>query len=325
MVSFFKDKSAVSVFWLIIICCGLHVYSLIHPPVLSISQGEGFFYYLLQPFENLQPYTISVIYILLIFLLALQINFVCNDLQLLSKQSYTPALAFVLLSALLPAFNTISAALLSCSIFTWILYSACRLYNKPNAKSSIYDLGFLTAVSIILYYPLLPLALIVFIIFIVIRPFKLNEFFILLFGILTPFYLLISYLFLKGELSLLPLPRQLFDFYIIIKPQMPLIIITIAVAAGITIWSMLVVQQTGTRELIQVRKSWALVGILLIFLIPGILFIHNAWPLALFIAMVPASCYIGFAFGSIPRNVIPVVFFWLLIGLSIYNNWFAKY
>ena len=114
--------------------------------------NEGFFYYLLQPFTNLQPYTISVIYIVLVFLMALQINFICNDLQLLPKQSYTPALAFILLSALLPVFNTISPALLSCNFFTWVLYSACKLYNKQNARTAIYNLGIFSSSQYQLYF-----------------------------------------------------------------------------------------------------------------------------------------------------------------------------
>ena len=325
MVSFFKDKSAVSVFWLIILCCGLHVYSLINAPQLNVSVNEGFFYYLLQPFANLQPYTLSVIYVLLIFLIALQLNFVVNELNLLSKQSYTPALAFILLSALLPVFNHVSAALLSCNFLIWIFYSACRLYNAPNAKSSIYNIGLITGVSIILYYAMMPLAIIVLLSFLIIRSFRANELFILLFGILTPFYFLVTCLFLKGNLKLLPLPQQLFNISFNGKPQFSLTIITLAIAALTTLWAMVTVQQTGSRELIQVRKSWTLAGVFLIFYIPAIFFVRQAYPSAVLIAMIPAACYISYAFGSTSRSIIPTIIFWLFVGLSIYNNWFAKY
>lgn len=325
MVSFFKDKSAVSVFWLIIVCCGLHVFSLIHAPQLIINANEGFLYYLLKPFENLQPYTLSVIYVLIIFLVALQLNFAVNELHLLPKPSYTPALAFVLLSALLPAFNQISAALLSCNFMIWIFYSTCRLYNAQNAKSSIYNLGLITGISIILYYAMMPLVVIVLISFLIIRSFRPNEIFILIFGILTPFYILISYLFLKDELKLLPSSTQLFNLYFISKPQFLLPFITLVVTALITAWAMLVVQQTGSRELIQVRKSWTLAAMFLILFIPAIFLVQQAYPAAVLVAMVPAACYIGFAFGSTTRSIIPVIFFWLFVGLSIYNNWFAKY
>jgi len=325
VVSFFKDKSAVSVFWLIILCCGLHVYSLINAPQLNVSVNEGFFYYLLKPFANLQPYTLSVIYVLLIFLIALQLNFVVNELNLLSKQSYTPALAFVLLSALVPVFNHVSAALLSCNFLIWIFYSACRLYNASNAKASIYNIGLITGISIILYYAMMPLAIIVLLSFLIIRSFRANELFILLFGLLTPFYFLIAGLFLKGNLKFLPLPQQIFNIYFNSSPQFSLISITLIVAALVTLWAMITVQQTGSRELIQVRKSWTLAGVFLIFHIPAIFFVRQAYPSAVLIAMIPAACYIGYAFGSASRSIIPTIIFWLFVGLSIYNNWFAKY
>jgi hypothetical protein len=325
VVSFFKDKSAVSVFWLIILCCGLHAYSLINAPQLNVSVNEGFFYYLLQPFANLQPYTLSVIYVLLIFLLALQLNFVVNDLNMLAKQSYTPALAFVLLSALLPAFNQVSAALLSCNFFIWIFYSACRLYNAPNAKTSIYNIGLITGIAIILYYAMMPLVIIVLLAFFIIRPFRANELFILLFGILTPFYFLITCLFLKGNLKLLPQPQQLFNINFNSKPQFSITIITLAAAAVTTIWAMFAVKQTGNRELIQVRKSWTLAGVFLIFFISAIVFVQQAYPSAILVAMIPAACYTGYAFSSTSRSIIPTIIFWLFVGLCIYNNWFAKY
>ncbi len=325
MVSFFKDKSAVSVFWLIIVCCGLHVFSLINEPQLNISANEGFFYFLLKPFSNLQPYTLSVIYVLIIFLIALQLNFAVNELHLLVKPSYTPALAFILLSALLPVFNQISAALLSCNFMIWIFYSACRLYNAPNAKSSIYNLGLITGISVILYYAMMPLVIIVLLSFLIIRSFRANELFILIFGILTPFYFLMSYLFLAGDLKLLPLPAQLFNLYFITKPTFLLHVITLAVATLITAWAMVVVQKTSSRELIQVRKSWTLAAIFLILFVPAIFLVQQAYPSAVLIAMVPAAFYIGFAFGSTSRSIIPTIIFWLFVGLSIYNNWFAKY
>ncbi len=325
MVSFFKDKSAVSVFWLIVLCCGLHAYSLLNAPLLNVSVNEGFFYYVLQPFTNLQPYTLSIIYVLLVFLIALQLNFVVNELNMLTKQSYTPALAFVLLSALLPVFNQISPALLSCNFFIWIFYSACRLYNAPNAKTAIYNIGLVTGISIILYYAMMPLAIIVLLSFLIIRSFRANELFILLFGILTPFYFLIACLFLKGNLKLLPLPQQLFNISFNSKPQFSITIITLAVAALTTLWAMLVVQQTGSRELIQVRKSWTLAAVFLLFFIPAIVFVQQAYPSAIFVAMIPAACYIGYAFSSTARSIIPTIIFWLFVGLCIYNNWFAKY
>ena len=326
MVSFFKDKSAVSVFWLIIVCCGLHVYSLINAPQLNFSPQQGLFYYVLQPLTNLHPYTLSVLYVLLVFLTALQLNFAVSELHLLTKQSYTPALAFVLLSALVPQFNQLSAALLSCSFIVWIIFSVCRLYNKNNAGTAIFNLGLLTATSVIFYYPMLPLIIGVLIGFIIIRSFNINEFFVLIFGLITPLYFLICILFLNDNFSFLPQPEKLFNIYFNIqtfRPQ-PLTIVTIAATIFILFWAIVVVKQNSNRELIQVRNSWNILILLLVFFIPSLFFIQNALPSALLVALVPAACFIGFAFGSASRSIIPTIFFWLLVGLNIYNNWFAK-
>lgn len=195
MISFFKDKSAVAVFWLIILSFGLHIYSLINPPPLASSINEGFFYYIMRPFQNLEAYTLSMLYVFIVFLLALQINFIINDLRMLPKQSYTTAVAFLLLSASLPAFNQISPALLACNLLIWIIYGACRLYNAHNGKTSIYNLGLLTGTGVVLYYPMLPVIIVIMLALAIMRPFRVTEWFVLLFGILTPIYFLVSYLF----------------------------------------------------------------------------------------------------------------------------------
>jgi hypothetical protein len=323
VISLFKDRSAVSVFWLIIICFGLHTNSLLNPPQVVISPADGFFYYILSPLQIAQPYFISLLYILLIFLLALQLNFILNVLHMYPKQSYTAALAFLLFSALLPQFNVISAALFACNLFIWILYSACKLYAAPNPKTSIYNFGLLCGLCVVLYYPSLPLVLIALLALIIIRPFRLNEWFVLCFGLITPAYFLATYFFLTNRLSMLPQPQQVFN--LIKLPVPPVItIVTLVTAAVVTVWGVLAVQSSGANVLIQVRKSWTVLLVALIFILPVVFLINGAFPLILLLAMLPAAAYTGFAFAN-SRNILPVIFFWVLIGLVIYNNWFAKY
>ncbi|HEX5154528.1 MAG TPA: DUF6427 family protein [Parafilimonas sp.] len=323
MVSFFKDKSAVAVFWLVLVCFGLHVHSLVTPPQVTISPADGFFYYVLNPLRNADTYFASLLYVFIIFVLALQLNFVLNSLHMFPRPSFTPALAFVLLSALLPAFNDISSALFACNFVIWILYQACKLYAAPNAKTSIFNLGLLAGLSVVLYYPSLPLILIIIIALAIIRPFNLNEWFVLFFGAITPAYFLIIYLFLTDKFSLLPLPRAVFD--LVKLPLQPFSIITsLIVAALVIIWGIFSVKNSRGNVLIQVRKSWAVFFASLLLFIPVVFFMNGAYPSVLLLAAIPAACYTGFAFAG-NRNIVPVVFFWVLAGLAVYNNWFAKY
>ena len=239
------------------------------------------------------------------------------------RPSFTPALAFVLFSALLPAFNDISSALFACNFVIWILYQACKLYAAPNAKTSIFNLGLLAGLSVVLYYPSLPLVFIVIVALAIIRPFNLNEWFVLFFGIITPAYFLIVYLFLTDKFSLLPLPKEVFD--LLKLPLQPSFIITSLVVTALTIiWGLFSVKNSRGKVLIQVRKSWSVFFASLLLFIPVVFFMNGAYPSALLLVAVPAAGYTGFAFAS-NRNIVPVVFFWVLAGLAVYNNWFAKY
>lgn len=323
MVSLFKEKSPAAVFWLIVVCFGLHFFSLIEPPSVLIKPGDGFFYYILEPLLNVQAYSISLIYVLIIFLLALQLNFMMNILRMMPKQSYTPALAFLLFTALMPQLNAVTPALFACNLFIWILFGAARLYAAPNPKTSIYNFGLLVGLSIVLYFPSLPLVIIAFIALAIIRPFNIAEWFVLLFGILTPAYFLTGYLFLTNQFALLPPVQSLFNATSL--PLLPKLIIVSFVVAGLSVcWGIIAVQGSGKSVLIHVRKSWSVFLIALIFLLPALFFIVGAFPMLLYLLMVPAACYTGFAFAN-NRNIFPAVFFWLLLALDIYNNWLAKY
>lgn len=277
MISLFKERSAVSVFWLIVICFGLHLHSLITPPQIVVAPSDGFFYYLINPFKDADTYFSSLVYVLIIFLLALQINFVLSNLRMFPKPSYTPALAFIIFSALIPAFNVINAALFACILLTWILYSACKLYAAHNSKTSIYNFGLLCGLSVILYFPLAPLIIIAFIALAIIRSFHVNEWFVLFFGLITPAYFLTGYLFLTDQFNLVPAPHELFD---IIKPPLQplLVIISLFTASIATVWGIFLVRNLGGNVLIQVRKGWSVFLVTLLLIIPVIFFIKGAFP-----------------------------------------------
>jgi len=323
VVSFFRDKSPAAIFWLIIICFALHLNSLLNPPQIVIQPIDGFFYYLLQPLQNADAYFASLLYVIMIFLLALQLNFMLNSLHMLPKPTYTPALAFILFTGLLPSLNMITPALFACNLCIWILYRACKLYAAPNPKTAIYNFGLLNGLCAILYYPALPFLIIALFALMIMRSFKPTEWFVLLFGILTPAYFLGGYLFLTGQLHLLPQLQQVFA--LIQLPVQPLlIIISLCVAALATMWGFFSVQHSGGNALIQVRKSWSVFFVALIFTIPVLFFIKGAFPAAFLLAAIPAASYAGFALG-VNRNILPVIFFWILLGLSVYSNWFAVY
>ena len=134
----------------------------------------------------------------------------------------------------------------------------------------------------------------------------------------------VAILFLKDNLRVLPLPEQLLNLTVPALRELPILITTLALATIIVLFGVFSVQQ-DKRDVMQVRRSWNVVFVFLIFSIPGVLFIQHAWPTALLLVMVPASCYTGFSFSVSSRHIFATISFWALLALTIYNNWFANY
>ncbi len=322
MISFFKEKSTAAVIGLFIVSVSIRAFFWKHSPGIITTSGDGFIYYPLSQLSFLSGIALTFIYHLIIVLQALRLNYVLNDVRMFPKIAFTTALAYVILTALLPAWNNISSALIVNSMLIWLLHRLTKLYNTQQAKTLVYNIGLITGATILLYFPAFPLILVVFFALASFRPFRPNEWVILLIGILTPFYFLAGWLFLNDKLSLILQQLEIFRLYIIRPASILFTVITftivgIAIIAGIFMW-----QSNSGRMVIQVRKNWAILFVMLILLLPSIYFVNNAWPDALLLTAVPAAPFVSNTFLYPKRNLGPALLLWLLIALVVYNNWF---
>jgi hypothetical protein len=155
----------------------------------------------------------------------------------------------------------------------------------------------------------------------VVRPFNLAEWVILLMGVLLPYYFLAAFLFLKDELSTFPsylpylqwnLPLAKWSVMLIVSLSLLLII----VVAGLYFW-----QANNKRMVIQIRKNWGVMIVMLLILLPiPFIFLHAGIESA-FMALVPIAAFGGNTFSYTRRLVMPNLLFWLCVGVIIYNNW----
>ncbi len=95
-----------------------------------------------------------------------------------------------------------------------------------------------------------------------------------------------------------------------------LIVIGIQLIVGIFYW-----QQQQTRFIIQVRKYWGvlLLVLLLTFFQPIIFSVQALYASAIVIA--PMACFISFAYSTPKRLMVPNIFFWISVGIIVYNHW----
>lgn len=320
MVSFFKEKSTSAVFGLIFLCIILHAFFLNRPPVIITTKADGLLYYVLTPFSQLPSIVISILYHIIILVQALRINYVMNDTRMYQKPAFTVSLAYVMLTALMPEWNNITAALLANSMIIWLVFRLVKLYNMQQPKSLIYNIGLITGSTLLLYYPSAFVVPAVFFALGITRPFRVNEWFVLLLGIVTPVYFWTGYLFLTDQLNTISGVAALFHPHTITPANLKLTVIAFSAAGLLLIAGVVGWRTNNNRMVIQVRKMWSVLFFMFLLLLPVVFIMTNAWPVALLLACVPGAAFVSNAF-LYPKRLVSVLLFWIMAAVIVYVNW----
>lgn len=322
MVSIFREKSSVSVFWLIALSIVIHSHFIIAPPQVILSNHDGCLQGLLSPLTGLPSVVLVLLYHAIVIIQALRLSVVLNNLRMFPKQYFIPALCYLLLTALYPLWNNLTPSLLINFFVIWLFSLTAKLYSAPRPKPLIYNIGLLVGFISLLYPPALFFIVTSFFALLLLRAFRLNEWMILLLGIVTPVYLFAAVLFLNDNLNrfLALLPH--FHWHLLpIQNQSPLVITFIAgallIVSGIFAW-----QANVGKMVIQTRRCWSVIFFMFLFSIPLLFGISGEDMPALLLGMVPAAALSSNTFVYAKNNLIQTILFWLVVLAVIFNNWF---
>jgi len=322
VVFLFRDRSDINILFIIVLSFALHFHNWITPPMVIANESDGFLAYLLIHYIRPLPGIVLIfLFQLLIISQALRLNVLLSQLKMFQQISYLPAFVYVLLTATFPYWDVISSGLVANSLVIWILLKLLKLYDQNKPQTIEFNIGLIVGVSILLYEPIAILIPVVFFALTIIRPFKLTEWLVLLMGIVLPFYLLFAFVFLTQSD---PHFRQYFPKLDwknpLVQPEWNiisgLIVIGIQLAIGVFYW-----QQQQNRFIIQVRKYWGvlLLVLLLTFFQPVIFSVQALYASA--IVITPMACFISFAYSTPKRLMVPNILFWSSVGIIVYNHW----
>lgn len=322
MVSIFREKSTASVFWLVLLSIVAHGHFLVHPPEVIVAGRAATFFGFMTPLAALPDFALILLYHAIIIVQALRFNTVLNNLKMFPKQYFITALCYILLAALYPAWGNITPALLANFLIIWVFSLLCRLYSTNNAKPMIYNIGFITSVISILYFPAVFLVIVAFIAVGTLRAFRINEWMVLLLGIITPPYFIVVLLFLTNHL---PVMRSYFPIVqphgFTIKQNVPMIVTAVTglyiIIDGFLTWS-----ANSGKAVMQVRRSWGILLLMFLLSIPILFLVKEGNFNYLILGLLPAAAIASNTFIYSKSNLYQIVLFWVLIGVIIYNNWF---
>ena len=190
------------------------------------------------------------------------------------------------------------------------------LQNAVNPKTDIYNIALVFGLASIFFVPSIWLLPVLMLSMILSRPFRLNEWMLMIIGVLTPYYFFYAISFVAG--NRIETVDFLFRMY---KPSIRLafteslvyLLLIVLLAFGIYY-----VQFNMRRLLVQSRKTWSLLY-LWMFIGAIIPFLNRNFQFADFTFFLPAAAaFLSAFFYCQPKAWISTVLHWLLLGISIY-------
>ena len=323
MVSFFKGKTPSGVFRLIILSVAVHFSFFIAPPKVAVSPQDYLLHGLLSPIAGMPAVFIAVIYHVLIIVQALRINYLICNYRMFLNMNYTPAMCYVIFSALTPAWGNVSAALVANIMVALLIDMLMKLYYSQHPARSVFDCGLVAGLCVLVFPPACILILLMLIAVLILRPIRLNEIFSYFIGVTLPYYFLGGWLFLTGKLPLMKnyLPKIEWHFSLLNLNNKVYLLIAGAAVLFCVLLGFLFMQDRMARLVIAARKQWIIFTLSFLFLAISIPFVKNDdWIMALFVAMPAASAIAANVFYYAKPKALIAVLFWLLIIACIFNN-----
>ena len=326
MTGTFKANNPYNTFLLLVYGIVLKLPMFLHPVKPVPQQTDGFlFKELLVQLSNVGdklPAVYPLIAFVLLYTQAIIFNQLANGQRMMQKPNYLTAMAYLLITSLFKEWNVLSAPLIVNSLLVWVWARMAGLGNTKSVTSTLFNIGIAIGVSTFFYFPSIAFAVLVIFGLVVTRPFKLAEWLLCLFGIITPYYFLLSYVFLTDKWKGYKLPGIAFSLPKFYESRWALAAIIIVLFA--TVVGLFYIRQNFLRQLVQTRKSWNLV-FLYFFVAVGIPFINATHSFEYWIlCAVPLSAFVGCAFLYPQKKWFPQVLHWLMVAFVIAFSYFVK-
>jgi hypothetical protein len=323
VIGIFKQKNPGNAFLLLLYALALKFPFFLHPEKHMVNEGDNYIFNIIIKFlESFggSPFVYSLLAFILVFTQATLLNRIGNSLKLLPRSNFLIGMSYILITSLVHEWNLFSAPLLVNSLLIWIWYRLTNIYNHHNPKTAIFNVSMLVGILPLIYSPSVAFLLLLAFALIVTRPFRITEWLVALLGFTTPYYFLFVVLFLTGQWNW----HKVIPVISFHWPRLPSSlwitggIIFMVIPFLIGAWY---AQSNLGKMLIQMRKSWSLllmlliVAVLVILVNPGTNYLH--W----LPVVVPLAAFHAAAYYYIPGRWFPSLLHWVIFTFAIMLNY----
>jgi len=236
-----------------------------------------------------------------------------------------PGMAYVLAACMFREFLFLSPAMIANTFIILVIDQLFSMYKQQYAYREVFDTGLLIGISSLIYFPSIVLLIAMFIALSLLRPFIWREWVLGFLGLLTPYFLVITWCFWFDKLPYF-IDRQFgtalfgFNSYIPVNGEVRVVGIILLTMIGSTF---IIFQNSYLKSPIQIRKYLVLIIWLLALLMVSFLFEYTISLAHFVIISVPLSMIIGYFLVNIRRKRIAEAVHLVLLLAILFFQYYA--
>lgn len=327
MIGIFKQKNPGNIVVLFVLGLLVRIKVFINPHEVIVREFDGQGYKQLvnwmRPFLEAMPLSSNLMGFFIIFLQANILILFVNTNRLMLKNNYLVGMAYLLLTAFLPEFNTLSAPLLASLFLLLIFVLIFKIQHDKLTLGGIFNAGLLLGIAILIFPPSFIFLFWIFFAFAILRPFRFNEWVLILAGILTPFYFSVIVMYLNDKPISLSNLFQLGNFGFARVAHTEWLAIAIFLALLPLLVGAYYVQSLSGRMLIHVRKAWQLFGVYFLTAIAMSFFNSSITFANLILPIVPLAAFHGYSYYNAEVKIYTTIVFWGTIAFILLLQFYS--
>ncbi len=269
--------------------------------------------------NQLPEIVVLTIHLAIIVVTGILICFLMQQFKIITKPSLIPAAVFITICSIFPAILFSSPEILCGIMLVWILFKIFSIYNKTKADMAYFDVGLITGLISLLYFPAIVFCFFGIIALFRMRSTSFRDFFIYLVGVLLGYFLIGTVVF---WFDLLP------DFVAaqfalptgILVSEVSFSVITIvklSIVGIIFITALLFFSNRFSVNLIQVRKYLGTFIWLFVFALASCFLNNPLQQYALFPLLLSISLFISYYFYHSKNRLAAELMFLTLLGTTL--------
>lgn len=263
-----------------------------------------------------------LLFSLLIGFQGVLLNYIINREKLIKGNTHLVGLFYVILNSGVSILFAVNPIIISNTLIITILWLFFKLYSLHNAKSLLFNIGFLLGISVLIYAPLFCLFPLIWIVLSYIRTPNFRDFFVSLLGFLLPFIYLFAYLYITNQLfnsnyiDWIYYPA-IFSIHIINKPFLYFFVIVI----GFVLLAFFSMFFQLERDVIKDRKLFIVFILLTLFFFVTLVFNSDGYNSLYILLTIPFSVFLANYFNKLKKEWLAEVFFTIIL-LGILGGYF---